>query len=39
MLSSGFLFSYPGFADELSERIPDRAISDEIYLAETVSTS
>ena len=39
MLSSGFLFSYPRFAEELSERIPDRAISDEIYLAETVTTA
>ena len=39
MLSSGFLFSYPRFPEELSERIPDRAISDEIYLAGTVSTA
>ncbi len=39
VLSSGFLFSYPRFAEELSERIPDRAISDEIYLAETVTTA
>jgi hypothetical protein len=39
MLSSGFLFSYPRFAEELSERIPDRAISDEIFLANTLTTA
>ena len=36
IISSGFLFSYPRFADEIASRIPDRALDDEVYLAATV---
>jgi hypothetical protein len=39
VISSGFLFAYPQFADAVADGIPGRSISDEIYTAETIGVA